>query len=82
MLNFCNIIFIHKCFGYTALILLFDFFQQIYHGFKNQELTNFDLVLQSFILCWFFSKTIILNTIILMLYQLLPHHCYLLHNKI
>ena len=38
--------------------------------------------MQSFILCEVFSKAVRLNTIILMLYKLLPRHCFLLHNQI
>ena len=45
-----------KFVDYTALIILFGSSQNIYHNFKNQEETNFDLVLQSFILCIFFQK--------------------------
>ena len=72
----------HKFVDYNVLILIFGFPQQISHNFKNYEQTKFDLVLRSFILCGLFSKTVRLNTIILMLYQLLPRHCYLLHNQI
>ena len=53
----------HKFVDYNALILIFDFCQQIHHRLKNQELKNFDLLLQSFILCGFFSKMVRLNTI-------------------
>ena len=56
MLNSCNTIFIHEFVYFTALILLFNFCQRISHNFKNQEQTNFDLVLQHLFLCWFFSE--------------------------
>ena len=42
--TFVTQFFIHKFVDYTALILIFDFCQQISHNFTNQELTNFDLV--------------------------------------
>ena len=53
MLNFCNTIFHTYFFDYTALILLLKFFQQISHNFRNQEQTNFDLLLEIFIPCFF-----------------------------
>ena len=81
MLNFCNTIFIHIFYYYTALIIIFDFFQKISHNIKNQELSNFNLVLQSFILSGLFSKTVRLSTIIFILYQLLPQHFSLFQNQ-
>ena len=42
MLNFVTNIFIRKLVDYTALILLFYFFQNISHNFKNNELIKFD----------------------------------------
>ena len=79
--TFVTQFFIHKIVDYTALIILFNVCQPIYHNFMNQEQTNFYLVLKIFF-CSFFSKTVRLNTIMLMLYQLLPHHFSLLHNQI
>ena len=62
-------------------ILLFDICQIISHNFDNQEQTKFDLVLQSFILCGFFSKTVRLNTMNFILYQLFPNCSSLLQNQ-
>ena len=39
------------------------------------------MVLHSFMICGLFSRTVRLNTMILMLYQLLPHNFFLLHNQ-
>ena len=49
MLKFCKNIFIHKLVYYTAMIFPFGFCQQISHNFKNQEQTNFDLLLKRFL---------------------------------
>ena len=38
----------HKFVYYTALVFIFDFCRRISHSFKNQEQTNFDLLLQRF----------------------------------
>ena len=81
MLNFCNKI-LNTFFYWTAINSYFWFPKQVPHNFKNQEHTNFDLVSQRFILCGLFYKTVIPNKIILMSYQLLPHHCSLFQNQI
>ena len=71
----------HTFVYYTALIIIFRSCQKISHNFKNQELTDFDFVLQSFILCGLFYKMVRLDTMVFILYQLLPHRCSLLHNQ-
>ena len=54
--TFVTRFFIHKLVYYTALIFIFDFCRQISHHFKNQEQTNFDLLLQRFFLLVFFQN--------------------------
>ena len=71
MLKFCSTIFTQTFVGYTELIILFNFCQQIFHHFKNQELTNFYFVLQSFILCGFCQKAVRLNTMIFYLISII-----------
>ena len=39
------------------------------------------MVLQSFIPCGLFSKTVRPNIMFFVLYQLFPHHCSVLHNQ-
>ena len=72
----------HEFVDYTALILLFHFFRQIFHNVKNKEQTKFDLLLQRLFICWFFPETVRLNIIMLMFYQIFSRHCSLLQNQI
>ena len=48
--------FINEFVYYTALIFIFDFCQRISHNIKNQEQTNFDLLLKCFSLCFYFQN--------------------------
>ena len=51
--NFVIQFFIHKLVYYTALVFIFKFCRRISHNLKNQEQTNFDLLLQRFSLSGF-----------------------------
>ena len=64
MLNFCKI-FIHKFVYYTALIILFDFFQRISHDFKNKK-NKLWFGIAKIISLSPPTKTVRLNTIMLM----------------
>ena len=80
--TFVTQFFIHKFVYYTTLIFILDSCRRISHNYKIKNKKTLIFYWNTYFSDCFSSKTVRLNIIILMFYQILSYHCSLLHNQI